>query len=136
PSGEASSVLDGAIPSVAGKRLANGLVEVLQPGAGDLREVSWQNPAPPESFRLCSTTLSGTGPNGETSIAIPTILTAPGVSIPSMERYGTWQSKFKAVADALKQPQLSASEADQAGADLAVVLEINPRDEAGFKMGA
>ncbi len=142
PSGQASAVLDGAISATTGKRLANGLTDlVASASAADLREVSlhevsWQNPAPPESFRLCSTTLTGTGPNGESSTTIPTILTAAGVTAPSIERYGLWQQKIKAVADALKQPQLSDAEAGQAGADLALAMEINPRYEDAFNMGA
>ena len=139
PSGQASAVLDGAISATTGKRLANGLMDLAEPAGTaevSLHEVSWQNPAPPESFRLCSTTLTGTGPNGESSTIIPTILTAAGVTAPPIERYGLWQQKIKAVADAVKQAQLSDAEASQAGSDLALAMEINPGYEDAFNMGA
>jgi tetratricopeptide (TPR) repeat protein len=137
PSGQASAILDGVIPATTGKRLAGGLMDLLEPSrTGDPREVSWQNPVPPESFRLCSTTLTATGPNGESSTVIPAILTAAGVTAPSIERYGLWQQKIKAVAAVLKQPQLSDTDAGQAGSDLAIALEINPRYEDAFRMGA
>lgn len=137
PSGQASPILDGAIPSTSGKRLAHGLMDLVEPAsAADVKEVSWEHPAPPETFRLCSTTLSGTGPNGESSTDVPTILTAAGAAPPSMERFGVWKAKIDAVAAALKRPQLSEAEVKQAESDLTTALEINARYEDAFKMGA
>jgi tetratricopeptide (TPR) repeat protein len=136
PSGETSAVLDAVVAATGGMHLSHGLDDLLPAMKDDqgFREISWQAPSPAVGFRVCPVTLSG--PDGQTVLTIPSIAAAAGVMLPEMERYALVRAKTEAIAATLKQASLSSGEAHQAEADLALALEVSPREEETLRLGA
>ncbi len=132
-SGGAAGVMDATVRTTGGLRLTNGLsgsADLVAAGL-EFHEVSWQNPVVPGGFRLCPTTLGGAG--GEMSPFLNILATAGAE--PTIERYGVLREKTRAVAEALRQPQLSQQQAGQADADLTDALAINSHDEEALRLG-
>jgi tetratricopeptide (TPR) repeat protein len=130
--GDPSDVLDAALPSAGGGRVAEGLVS-LAPSSPHW-EVTWRDPVPPAAFRVCPITLLDD--DGQTVAAVPAIAAASGVAIPDIEHYALLREKIKSLAEAAKQPQLTPEQSAQAEADLHAALEISPREEETLQLGA
>ena len=134
--GDASEILEAALPATGGKRVAEGLA-ALAPTLNQPTqhwEVSWRDPAPKAAFRVCPVTL--TGNDGQPGLAIPAIAAAAGVSTPDIERFAALRAKIKSLTTIVKQPRLSAAQAAEAEADLNAALEISPREEETLRLGA
>ena len=134
--GDASEILEAALPATGGRRLADGLA----PWAASLAEpaphweLSWRAMAPPAAFRVCPVTL--VGEDGQPDLTIPAIASAAGVAVPDIERYAVLREKIGSLTAMVKQPQLPAAQAAQAEADLNAALEISPREEETLRLGA
>ncbi|MGH9593036.1 MAG: hypothetical protein ACRD5L_08085, partial [Bryobacteraceae bacterium] len=126
-SGASSSVMDTAVQTTGGLRLTSRLADGADVVAANLefQEVSWQTPAVPAGFRLCASILGGAG--GEMP-PFATILAAAGAE-PTIARYGVLREKIRAVADALRQPQLTEQQVSEADAALTAALAIDAREE-------
>jgi tetratricopeptide (TPR) repeat protein len=134
--GDASEILEAALPATGGKRLAEGLAPVAptltQPALH--WEVSWRGPAPPAAFRVCPVTL--TGNDGQPDLTIPAIAAAAGAATPDIEHFAVLREKIKSLAAAVRQPHLSPAQAAQGEADLNTALEVSPREEETLRLGA
>jgi tetratricopeptide (TPR) repeat protein len=136
PSGETSAVLDAVAAATGGLHLSRGLEDLLpalKNGEG-LREISWQAPSPAVGFRVCPVTLSG--PDGQAVLTIPSIAAAAGAAIPEIGRYALVRAKTEAIAATLKQATLSPDQAHQSESDLALALEVSPREEEILRLGS
>ena len=134
--GDASEILEAALPATGGRRLAGGLAALAPAFAqpAPLWEVSWRDPAPPAAFRICPVTLIGN--DGQPGLTIPAIAAAAGVAAPDVERFAVLREKIKSLTALVKQPQLPEAQAAQAEADLNTALEISPRQEETLRLGA
>jgi Tfp pilus assembly protein PilF len=136
PSGDISKLMNATVSSTGGMRLDDGLAELrdLAEQTDGFREISWSGAVPAESFRVCPVSLLGS--NGVSVVNVTYIASAPGVTVPDLERYATFRENLKTLEALTKGPGLTAEQVAQAETALNVALEIAPREESTFRLGA
>ena len=136
PSGVASVVMDAVTPSTGGTHLAQGLSPLASAlkRKAEFSELAWRDPSPGFGFRACPISLIGS--EGEPAVAVPSVVAAQGATIPELETYERMRQKVQSVAAAMRQPELSQEEGDQAEGDLSAALEIGPDQEEALRLGA
>jgi tetratricopeptide (TPR) repeat protein len=138
PSGAPAEVLDALTAGTGGRKLADGLAVLAASlkQKEEFREAVWRDPAPASGFRACPVTFVLSGNDGPADVTVPALAAAPGTTPPDPEHYAVLRQKIESLAASLKQPQLSASQATQAEADLQSAMEIDPRGEETLRLGA